>query len=78
SGMGRPTMKRGGDHVLRRRQSVAAPLDEVFDSYARPENPAELTPPLPASMSSSRESGGGTTMSRSSTSPCRPLTDEGV
>mgnify|MGYP001824672668 CR=1 FL=1 len=32
-------------HVLERRQTVAAPLDEVFAFFARPENLAEITPP---------------------------------
>jgi len=32
-------------HVLQRRQEVAAPLDEVFAFFARPENLAAITPP---------------------------------
>jgi ligand-binding SRPBCC domain-containing protein len=32
-------------HLLERRQTVAAPLDEVFPFFARPENLAEITPP---------------------------------
>ena len=32
-------------HVLEQTQAVAAPLDEVFAFFARPENLAEITPP---------------------------------